>query len=201
MNKELMEKVLQLEWEMFSSVRNFGRRASCQLDGKTFRIVRYSQECDWPEELLASYYEDLAAARRDGRNLMTEKYAWMMESTFPAEFAELVGQLPAIDSATLESIEEIVSVNVDWKLAICDRYPKLSSRGRAIRSSEDSSFETSFETYLRGELKTCSPRTIALLREFTLGRKTEGVNGAERDLLNQVRQYGFATLEQAEASQ
>lgn len=57
--------------------------------------------------------------------------------------------------------------------------------------------ETSFETYLRGELKTYSARTITLLHELTLRQQQDGVNGAALNLLNQVQQYGYATLEQA----
>ena len=79
-----------------------------------------------------------------------------------------------------------------------DRYPRLSGKGRPLRTSEDSTGETSFETYLRGELKTYSARTITLLHELTLRQQQDGVNGAALNLLNQVQQYGYATLEQAE---
>ena len=75
---------------------------------------------------------------------------------------------------------------------------RKSGKGRPLRTSEDSTGETSFETYLRGELKTYSARTITLLHELTLRQQQDGVNGAALNLLNQVQQYGYATLEQAE---
>jgi len=87
---------------------------------------------------------------------------------------------------------------VGWKAELFDRYPRLSGKGRPLRTSEDSTGETSFETYLRGELKTYSARTITLLHELTLRQQQDGVNGAALNLLNQVQQYGYATLEQAE---
>ena len=40
--------------------------------------------------------------------------------------------------------------------------------------------------------------TITLLHELTLRQQQDGVNGAALNLLNQVQQYGYATLEQAE---
>jgi len=198
MDKKLLDMILELEWEMFSSVRNFGQSASCQADNKTFRVMRFSQKCEWPEELLASYYEDLLAARSEGRNLMSEKYAWMMESNFSEEYKSIAHLLPVINRETSKRIEEIVAQNVEWKLALCGEYPKLTGRGRPIHSSEDSRYETSFETYLRGELKTYSPRTIVLLHEFTMRQQAEDINGVERSLFNQMRQYGYATLKQAE---
>lgn len=141
---------------------------------------------------------DLKTATREGRNIMTEKYARMMESTFPEEYRKLAASLPPVDKETLQKIEEIVAINVGWKAELFDRYPRLSGKGRPLRTSEDSAMETSFETYLRGELKTYSARTITLLHELTLRQQQDGVNGAALNLLNQVQQYGYATLEQAE---
>lgn len=201
MDKKLIDRVIDLEWKMFSSVPNSGYMAGCQTDLETFKVMRLSQQCEWPEELLASYYDDLVKAEREERNLMTEKYAWMMESTFPDEFREIAHLLTVVDEDTVKKIEEIVSVNVAWKLAACEAYPKLGQKGRAVRSSEDSPHETSFETYLRGELKTYSSDTIALLHKLTMSQKADGINGVERTLLHQVRQYGYSTLEQAEQQQ
>ena len=44
---------------------------------------------------------------------MTEKYAWMMESTFPEEFQRIAGQLPGIDEA---SIDCIVASRRQWAI-------------------------------------------------------------------------------------
>lgn len=201
MPNTLMDAVIALEWEMFTTVRNSGRRADCQEDPEAFRAMRLSQLSEWPEPLLSGYRGDLESARLEGRNLMTEKYAWMMESTFPEEFANISEMLPPIGAETAQEIEEIIAVNVEWKIAVCGRYPKLGQKGRPVRSGEDSRFDTSFETYLRGELKTYSPATVKALHAFTMRRKNEGVNGVERDLTHQMRWYGFASLEQAEAGQ
>ena len=93
MRDDLMSEIIKLEWEMFSHVSNVGGPASCQLRPDTFKIMRKSQAATWPDELLTSYLEDLKAATRDGRNIMTEKYARMMESTFPEEYRTLAASL------------------------------------------------------------------------------------------------------------
>ena len=66
---------------------------------------------------------------------MTEKYARMMESTFPEEYRKLAASLPPVDKETLQKIEEIVAINVGWKAELFDRYPRLS--GRAARCAPE----------------------------------------------------------------
>ena len=68
-HKTLVDAVVTAEWEMFSNVQNVGGKASCQMDPKTFRIMRSSQMDNWDDELLGSYLEDLLNARLEGRNL------------------------------------------------------------------------------------------------------------------------------------
>ena len=96
MRDELMSEIIKLEWDMFSHVSNVGGPASCQMRPDTFKIMRKSQAATWSDELLASYLEDLKAATREGRNIMTEKYARMMESTFPEEYRKLAASLPPV---------------------------------------------------------------------------------------------------------
>lgn len=95
MRDELMSEIIKLEWDMFSHVSNVGGPASCQMRPDTFKIMRKSQAATWSDELLASYLEDLKTATREGRNIMTEKYARMMESTFPEEYRKLAAIPPA----------------------------------------------------------------------------------------------------------
>ena len=113
MTKELIDRIVDKEWKMFDLVRNEGGRASCQNDPATFRIMRSSQFMTWPQDLLQSYLADLEAAERAGRNLLTEKYAFMMESTAPLEFRRIRHMLPAHDKEVLEFIKEIVNIHVN----------------------------------------------------------------------------------------
>ncbi|MDR1776656.1 MAG: DUF4125 family protein [Desulfovibrio sp.] len=198
MNQAVMQRILELEWEMFSDVQNAGGRASCQDDAETFKIMRGAQFATWPEDALESWLEDLEAARREGRNLMTEKYARMMESTCPEEYMRIAKALPPVDGGTLALIEEILAAHISWKLEAAEKYPFLCGRGRALRSGEDSALETSFETYLRGELRTCSAETIRRLHRHTLRQQKAGINGAAETLLQQAKRYGYASLAEAE---
>ena len=95
MNKdELIDAIVQIEWPMFAGVNNEGGKAACQMDLATFRIMRISQYSAWGEELLESCLADLRAAQNQGRNLMTEKYARMMKTTFPDEYPAIEKSLP-----------------------------------------------------------------------------------------------------------
>ena len=83
---ELIQQILALEWPMFQQVRNRHGRAACQDDERTFTIMRLSQFAAWDEATLTSYYQDLLATKKDGRNIMTEKYGYMMAWTHADEF-------------------------------------------------------------------------------------------------------------------
>lgn len=83
---QLIKEIVEMEWQQFQNVHNEGGRASCQDDKETFEIMRNSQFLVWNEEVLKSYLADLQDAWADGWNLLTEKYARMMESTAPKEY-------------------------------------------------------------------------------------------------------------------
>ena len=196
--KQLIDAIADLEWKMFSTVNNEGSKAACQRDITTFRIMRNSQSFCWSVELLSAYLMDLTLAEAQGRNLMSEKYVRMMESTFPDEYARLADKLPEVDALTARQIEEIVIIHVAWKESLDSRYPHLADRSRPVHTRDDSPGLTSLETYMRAELKTFSPKTIALYHTATLERLAQGKNEAEEILLHQVRHYGYESLEQAE---
>jgi hypothetical protein len=198
---DLLQKILRLEWEMFSQVSNAGGKAACQSDPASFAVMRASQAETWPEELLESWLGDLEAAKRQGRNLMSEKYARMMESTWPEEYRQIAGRLPALDAGTADRIEEIVGRHVAWKLAVLEDYPLLGEKGRPVRSEEDSPRETSFESYLRGELKSYSPETVRLLHRHTETQREAGINAVAEILLRQAQKYGYRSLMEAECAQ
>ena len=191
--------IVDLEWEMFSSVENVGGRADCQNDPETFRIMRSSQCQTWADELLASYLEDLQAAKECGRNLMTEKYARMMEDTYPEEYARLAPSLPEISAKALEMIAEILKIHRGWQEELKTSYPKIISHMRPASLASQANGMTPLETYLRGELQTYSEKTLAIYLQKTLEKVAHGQNEAQENLLNQVKQYGFVSLEECEA--
>ncbi|MBA3035177.1 MAG: DUF4125 family protein, partial [Desulfobacterium sp.] len=106
--KELTKSILELEWEMFTNVSNADGRASCQDDRPTFMIMRKAQADIWDMDTLSSYSNDLKAAKENKINLMTIKYARMMEITFPDEYEAIKNELPPVSPRSRELVDEIV---------------------------------------------------------------------------------------------
>ena len=96
-------------------------------------------------------------------------------------------------------IGPICAAHVGWLEQLAARYPILTGRGRAIRKEGDSPSSTSFETYLWGELATYSLRTLRLYAAYVAQLLEEGRSMNEEILLNTVRQYGYTSLDAAEA--
>jgi Protein of unknown function (DUF4125) len=195
----VVREILDLEWAMFQEVRGLDGPAPCQEDRTTFEIMRSSQLLSWDQMTAQSYLEDLRRARVRGRNLMTEKYARMMESTSPCECRGIGAVLPALDASTAAAVERLNALSVRGMEAAAARYPRVCARGRPIHACEDDRFTTSFETYNRGELATYSPGTLRLLEDHYLGMVAAGVNPAEVILTHTMANYGFTSLEEAEA--
>ena len=150
--EELLTSIIEMEWNMFQNVSNIGGKASCQEDLKTFRIMRFSQGMSWLETTLESYLSDLKEAEGNGRNLLSEKYARMMRSTSPLEYARIEHLIPPLDPDVPQLIDKIVEIALGWEEELSQKYPNIIKRGRPLYSSQDSQYATSIETYLRGEL-------------------------------------------------
>ncbi|MDY6844837.1 MAG: DUF4125 family protein [Thermodesulfobacteriota bacterium] len=195
--EEFLDKIVEMEWKMFQNVQNRGGRAQCQDDFKTFEIMRKSQGISWSEGTLESYLNDLNEAKRTGRNLITEKYARMMKSTAPSEYARITHMIPQVDTEVVSLIDKIAEIMIAWEEELSEKYSYVVERGRPLRSSEDSPLVTSLETYLRAELETYSKKTIELYYENIMNQNAEDVNGAKITLDYMVKQYGYESLEEA----
>lgn len=197
-DREMVDRIVALEWKQFQAVENEGGRASCQDDAETFGIMRKSQYLTWDKETAESYLRDLEEAEERGWNLLTEKYARMMESTAPARYAALADSLPKREEKRLRAQEEILSCQINWARETAKAYPALAARGRRLFTREDTPWDTSMETYLRGELGTYSDRTIRLYGRM-LGRlERQGKNLTQMDLEQMTGMYGYKSLEEAE---
>lgn len=196
--KELIEQIVKAEWEMFQKVQNQGGRASCQDDWPTFEIMRTSQFKAWDASSCISYMSDLINAEGNGRNLLMEKYARMMQYTAPKEYAKIVDALPAISEEQAMAIEIIAQIHVQWEREFAAKCPKLVQAGRPIAMSEERPGQTSAETYLRGELATYSEETVACYMQHVMKLKEQGKNICEMIMENTVKMYGYDSVEQYE---
>jgi len=195
-----IERIVQLEWEFFQDVNNVGGRASCQDMPWTFSVMRESQFCIWTEDMLLSYLGDLRAAQDEGRNPLTEKYAYMMRSTHPDEFARIEDALPIVGAEKSMLIERIVAIQIVWAEELAARYPHFTGRGRAIHTADDTQDITSLETYSRGELSTYSEQTLRLMLAHFEEAFDAGTN-LQIDVDDRIaRSYGYNGLDAAEAA-
>ena len=194
----IIEQIVEMEWEMFQNVRNTGGRAACQDDFETFDVMRKSQFLIWDLPLLESYWQDLQEGKAQGRNLVMEKYAYMMESTAPKEYEAIATGLPKISEEKQAMVEQIVAIQVGWREEFAEKYPHLSGQARIIHTSEDTLYDISFETYLRGELKTYSMQTLVLYGRRIVAFVQEQKNMTEEIMRYTTAFYGYKTLEDAE---
>ncbi len=195
---ELLDYMVSLEWQAFDQVQNEGGRAECQDDWNTFSIMRKSQYMTWPKALLISFIEDFHEANKSGRNLITEKYGRMMSSTDPEVFMKIQDKFPLLTDSQKTTIEQIVQVQVAWMEDFAANYPYMAGNSRSIHSYEDSLYNTSYETYLRGELSTYSHETLKQYGNFIVQLAKNGCNLAEMTMENTAQLYGYASLEDAE---
>ncbi len=198
---ERARAVVALEWEQFQRVRGDGGRASCQDNPAEFEVQRLGQFMTWPLPLLESYRADLVAAEAAGRNLLTEKYARMMEPTEPERYArELAPHLPTLAPARIAAQERIVAQQVAWARDFHARYPALASGMRVLCTADDTLEATSFETYLRGELGTYSDATLERYGALVDATAAAGENLTRLTLTWTVILAGYADLDAAEAA-
>ena len=196
--KELAEKITQLEFKAFDKVKNYGGRADCQDDWFTFSIMRKSQYYTWNEEMLMQYYYDFTREYQRGHNLIEEKYGRMMESTSPAEYAKISASFPAISDKKRQIIENIVGMQVGWMEEFARKYPHLAGNARSIHTYEDHLYNTSYETYLRGEISTYSDKMLELYGRYIVEYAKNGGNLAKEIMGHSVLMYGYESLEDAE---
>ena len=194
----IIEQIVEMEWEMFQNVRNTGGRAACQDDFETFDVMRKSQFLIWDLPLLESYWQDLQEGKAQGRNLVMEKYAYMMESTAPKEYEAIATGLPKISEEKQAMVEQIVAIQVGWREEFAEKYPHLSGQARIIHTSEDTLYDISFETYLRGELKTYSMQTLVLYGRRIVAFVQEQKNMTEEIMRYTSAFYGYKSLEDAD---
>lgn len=192
--KMLIESIIALEWEAFDKVDNEGGRADCQDDYETFYIMRKSQYLTWNEVLLGSFLKDLEKAKETGWNLISEKYARMMESTCKEEYDKLKDRLPFVSEEKKAVVEQIVAIQVGFMEEFAKKYPKMAENARVIHTSEDTFFRTSYETYLRGELLTYSDDTLKLYGQFIVSLAREKKNLAKMIMENTAKMYGYTDL-------
>lgn len=194
----LIAAIIEAEWQMFDKVQNEGGRAACQNDARTFAIMRYSQFAPLPQDVLESYRDDLEQAAQVGRNLLAEKYAYMMEYTDPATFDRtLRDHLLAVSAYKQELCARIANRLIRDEQQFAARYPALHAQGRPTEGAQAD--DVSVHVYALGELKTYSERTLERYDAWLRAHPEDNISVSAHRVMVQL--YGYDSLEAAEARQ
>ena len=195
----MIEEIIQREWDFFQEVHNIGGRASCQDNFETFYLQRKGQFEVFYPEVNESYLKNLKLYKEIGRNPIIEKYAYMMESTDKDYYDTIKDQLPERSEEQMDIINTICRIEVAMREVFDQQYPRLSSLARDTHTGDDQQENTSFETYLRGELSTYSPETLYLYGRMIANMYQNGQNMILMIQEKTVQAYGYHSLDDAEA--
>lgn len=196
--EELTNYIAKMEFQAFDLVKNEGGRASCQDDWETFYIMRYSQYILWTRPMLTQYVIDFKRNMAKGWNPIMEKYGRMEQSTAPEQWERIKDQFPVIPEQKKAIMEEIIRLQVAWMEEFAAAYPNLAGQARTIHTADDTPYDTSYETYLRGELSTYGDNMLKLYGQYIVAHVQNGENLAEQIMEGTVKQYGYASLAAAE---
>ncbi len=198
--EELVNKIARLEFKAFDEVKNEGGRASCQDDWPTFSVMRKSQYLTWNKDMLVQYYYDFTREYEKGHNLITEKYGRMMENTAPDRYEAIKDYFPILSEQKKAIIEQVVALQMSMTDEFGKEYPGLSGNARSFYSVDDNLYNTSYETYLRGEISTYSDKMLQLYAGYVVDCVKNGINIAKETISNTAILYGFKDLESFEKS-
>lgn len=166
--KNILEEIIEKEWNMFTNTKSVeGEKSSCQNDRATFVNARSAQWSSYPLDVLKSYLNDLNKAIKEKRNLVSEKYAYMMKDTDPEYFREIEHLLAPISEEKKLLIDTLVGNTLKAESEIRRNSPELLNDNRPLYSKDDSKYTTSVETYLRGEFSSYSCNTLEKILAFT----------------------------------
>ncbi len=162
MNKEIsITDVVSNEWEMFTNTNNIGRRSSCQDQKGNFIASRAAYWNMFDEQVLSSYLKDLSNAKSNKINLAAQKYGYMMESTDPDYFKTIKHLLVPVSDKKLKLVDSIMLIYMKWEESLIST--SLDNKNRVLYKQYDSKYNTSVETYMRGELTSYSEETLSLI--------------------------------------
>lgn len=170
----IVDKIANYEWDMLLTVNAGGVRLACQNNKPMFFLMRKSQWEVYPAEIQAAYLTDIHRAVNERRNLMVEKYGYMMAETDPAAFEKIRQALPEITQEKRTLVEEVVADHKVWYNEAKSLLPETIGAGRT--ESPDNPQLASVQNYLRGELYTYSIKTLQKIKAYNAQCRKDGKN-------------------------
>lgn len=177
--ESLIKDIIQIEWEMFSSV-NASEPNSCQEDRKTFQVMRWMSYSAFDEKLLKSFLDNLKQAKEDERNLMTEKYG------------KMEGIIPHIEESA--DINRIADAEQKWMKEVSQKYPLTFP-------TNPNNKESNFTNYLKCELETYSEDTLSQYAALVKNSLDSEKNLVEERYNNLFVKMGYKSLADKESKE
>lgn len=171
---KVIDKIAAYEWDMLLKTRSNQKYLECKNNKYMFLLMRRSQWNVYPLDIQSAYLRDIHTALKEGRNLMIEKYGYMMEDTQPEAYARIQHELPPKTPAKVALVTELISYHKIWYEQAKELLPTTIMFGRSV--SADGTNDTSIDTYLKGEFFTYSVDTLERLSEFARRMRQESVN-------------------------
>lgn len=190
----MIDEIIKREWDFFQQIHHIDGVALCQQDYNTFYIMRASQFEAWSKEVVESYLGDLKEYQKYHQNPIYQKYGLMMKSNDPKGYQKIKHTLLTIDQDKLDIIEEIIMIQLQWKESFNQQYPHLANSSRPIYSYQDTIEDTSFETYLRGELSTYLDKTLYLYGNMIIKYLHNNQNLTTMITENTAHYYQYSSL-------
>ena len=190
---EIMQRIIDLETEMFMSVNAEEAVPANTIPAfKEMRRMTYSVLSD---KTVALWLQDLETAKKDGRNIMTEKQAVLSSGTadydvMTEKYALIGDQIPTLQDNL--QIERIVDIEEKWMNELAFKYPHAVKRERANAEL--------FRKYALCELQTWSPAAVNSYFEDIKKAMEEGRNLAEERYDNLYQNIGKGRLRDVEDS-
>lgn len=167
-------KIVHYEWDMLQAVNAGGARLECKNNKPMFFLMRQSQWAVYSKEVRNAYLNDIHKAVNEGRNLMVEKYGYMMAETDPAGFERIKHALPEISDQKRTLVEKIVADHKQWYEEAKRILPETIGMGRTDNPSNPQL--ASVQNYLRGELYTYGIDTLQKIIAFNEECRKQGKN-------------------------
>lgn len=171
---QVIDKIANYEWDMLLATRSNQKHLECKNNKYMFLLMRRSQWNVYPLDIQASYLRDIHKALGERRNLMIEKYGYMMEDTAPAAYEQIKNELPAKTPNKIALVTELLTYHKAWYEEAKTIVPKTVTLGRSV--SADGTNDTPIDTYLKGEFFTYSEDTLQRLVAYAKAMNQIGTN-------------------------
>ncbi len=192
---KVQRDIVDLEWMMFTGIHGGDGKVFTDQDRLAFATMRTSQFFSWERFVTESYLNDLQTAVASNRNLLLEKYYYMIEQTDPESFIKAQAFMPKLDETSLELVDMIADQYRTWETEIAEKYPTIAKVALPMDNMTEGE-DTSFAHYLFCELKTYSKKTLTMLYSSLVAFPDKNRYKASLEYL--MRAYGFDSLEEAE---